>query len=195
MFYRSYLTDEGRLEYYLGKYYVGMKNRYPWTAALHVDLNQQCQDGRKEKAVRDVMFMVRTTMLCSRFPKRAWERMFKFVWVDNTATLAVVNGNDFTHETVQHVTVKVRFLQECVQRKILLLAPIRTHQNIADILTKQSAGPQFRMHRNYILGMTDAIDIQVGAMAARVTVSTTRRHQLKRKRILARQECDDSVKF
>ena len=120
------------------------------------------------------------------------ERMFKQVY---TATLAVANGNDFTHETVKHVTVKVRFLQECVQRKILFLAPIRTHQKIADILTKQSAGPQFRMHRNYILGMTDAIDIQVGAMAARVTVSTTRRHQLKRKRILARQECDDSVKF
>jgi len=29
------------------------------------------------------------------------------VWVDNTATLAVANGNDFTHETVKHVTVKV----------------------------------------------------------------------------------------
>ena len=75
-----------------------------------------------------------------------------------------------------------------------MLATIRNDQNITDILTKQSAGPQFRMHRN-ILGMTDAIDIQVGAMAARVTASTTRRHQLKRKRILARQECDDSVKF
>ena len=60
------------------------------------------------------------------------------VWVDNTATLAAANGNDFTHETVKHVIVKVRFLQECVQRKIILLAPIRTHQNIADILTKQS---------------------------------------------------------
>ena len=83
----------------------------------------------------------------------------------------------------------------CVQRKILLLAPIRTHQNIADIMTKQSAGPLFRMHRNYILGMTDAIDLQVGAMVAHVTTGTIRRRQLQRKRILARQECDDLVKF
>ena len=44
------------------------------------------------------------------------------VWVDNTAALAVANGNDFTHETVKHVTVKVRFLQECVQRKIILVS-------------------------------------------------------------------------
>ena len=43
--------------------------------------------------------------------------------VDNTVTLAVANGNDdFTHETVKHVTAKVRFLQEYVQRKIVLLA-------------------------------------------------------------------------
>jgi hypothetical protein len=46
------------------------------------------------------------------------------VWVDNTAALAVATGNDFKfmHETVKHVTVKVKFLQECVQRKIIMLA-------------------------------------------------------------------------
>jgi hypothetical protein len=38
------------------------------------------------------------------------------VWVDNTAAIAVATGNDFTHETVKRVTVKVRFLQECVQK-------------------------------------------------------------------------------
>ena len=85
------------------------------------------------------------------------------VCVDNTATLAVENGNDFTHKTV---TVKVRFLQECVQHKIILLAPILMHQNIADILTKQSAGPQFGMHRNYILGISDTVDLRVSAMVA-----------------------------
>jgi hypothetical protein len=35
--------------------------------------------------------------------------------VVNTAAIAVATGNDFTHETVKHVIVKVRFLQECVQ--------------------------------------------------------------------------------
>ncbi len=39
------------------------------------------------------------------------------VWVDNIAALAVATGNDFTHATVKHVTVKVRFVQECVKRK------------------------------------------------------------------------------
>jgi len=29
------------------------------------------------------------------------------VWVDNTTAIAVAMGNDFTHETVKHVTVKV----------------------------------------------------------------------------------------
>ena len=46
--------------------------------------------------------------------------------VNNTATLAVANGNDFAQEKYK-VTVKVRFFQECVQRKIHPLFP-RTDQ-------------------------------------------------------------------
>ena len=79
------------------------------------------------------------------------------VWVDNTAALAVANGNDFTHETVKHVTVKVRFLQECVQRRIILLAYVRTNQNISDIMTKQSTGPLYVQHRDYSMGQQDVI--------------------------------------
>ena len=61
------------------------------------------------------------------------------VWVDNTATLVLANGNNFTQdsETFKHIPVNVRFLQECVKSKIILslLAPqaICLHQNIADI--------------------------------------------------------------
>jgi hypothetical protein len=43
------------------------------------------------------------------------------VWVDNTAAIAVASGNDSTHETVKHMTVKVRFLQERVQRQIIVI--------------------------------------------------------------------------
>ena len=87
------------------------------------------------------------------------------VWVDNTAAIAVATGNDFTHETVKHVAVKLRFLQECVQRKIILIAYIKTSKNIADIMTKQSAGPQFEQHRDYALGLHDAIAAVFAAVA------------------------------
>jgi hypothetical protein len=79
------------------------------------------------------------------------------VWVDNTAALAVATGNDFTHETVKHVTAKVRFLQECVQRKIILLAYVKTCKNISDIMTKQSTGLQFKQHRDYCMGILDVV--------------------------------------
>ncbi len=72
------------------------------------------------------------------------------VWVDDTlaAVLAVATGNDFTHEIVKHVTVKVRFLQECVQHKIVRLTYVatRTGKNVSDMMTKQSNGPVFRAH-------------------------------------------------
>ena len=71
--------------------------------------------------------------------------------------LITAMGNDFTHETVKHVTVKVLFLQECVRNKIVLLVYIKTCKNLADIMTKQSTGPQFRQHRDYALGFIDVI--------------------------------------
>ncbi len=84
------------------------------------------------------------------------------VWVDNTAAIAVATGNDFTHKTVKHVTVKVRFLQECAQRKIIMIVYIKTSKIIADIMTKQSPGPQFGQHRDCALGATDAITSNLG---------------------------------
>ncbi len=88
------------------------------------------------------------------------------VWVDNTAAIAVATGNDFTHETVKHVTVKVRFLQECVQHKINMIVYIKTCKNIADIMTKQSPGPQFVQRRDYTLGAFDAITSVIAAAVA-----------------------------
>jgi hypothetical protein len=161
--------------------------------------NQQYQHRTAEKAVGDVTCMVRTTMLSSKAPKRLWDWAFKYAChvkrPHNTATLAVANGNDFTHETVKHVTVKVQFIQECVRRKIILLAPIRTFQNISDIMTKQSTGTQYLLHRDYSMGMSDGIDIKVAAMAAIADIQNGQRRRRTRKRIWARQECDDLVMF
>jgi hypothetical protein len=68
------------------------------------------------------------------------------VWVYNSGAIAVATGNDFTHETVKHVTVKARFIHECMQRKPednFDCIYQDTQKNIADIMTEQSAGPQF----------------------------------------------------
>jgi hypothetical protein len=89
------------------------------------------------------------------------------VLADNTAAMAVATGNNFTHETVKHVTVKVRFLQECVQHKIIMIVYTRTSKNIAGIMTKQSPGhgPQFGQHRDYALGAINAITSVMAAVA------------------------------
>ena len=51
------------------------------------------------------------------------------VLVDNTATLVIVNCNDLMHETVKHVTLKVRLLQGCVNCKIIFFG---NNQYISD---------------------------------------------------------------
>jgi hypothetical protein len=88
------------------------------------------------------------------------------VWVDNTAAIAFAAGNDFTHETVKRVTVKVRFLQECLQRQIIMISYIKTNKNVANIMTKQSAGPQLVQHLDYALEIIDIIQQCVAATAA-----------------------------
>jgi hypothetical protein len=101
------------------------------------------------------------------------------VWVYNTAALAVATGNDFTHETVKQVTVKVRFRQECVQHKIRLTY-VATRKNVADMMPKQSNGPQFKTHRDFVLGYDD----DVAAFAPLAGVAVRRRRRGCRLRLL-----------
>ena len=77
--------------------------------------------------------------------------------VDSTAALAVATGSYFTPETMEHVTVKVHFLQKCVQRRIVGLSYINTHKNISDMMTKQSPGLQFKAHSDFVMGYTDVV--------------------------------------
>ena len=57
-------------------------------------------------------------------------------------------------------------LFKSVQRQMILIAYIKTSKNIADIMTKQSAGPQFAQHRDYALGIIDDISVDSALMAA-----------------------------
>ena len=67
--------------------------------------------------------------------------------------------------SVKCVTVKVKFLQEYVQHKIILIEYIKSIKNIADIMTKQSAGPQLAQHQDYALGFLDGINVVIAAFA------------------------------
>ena len=48
---------------------------------------------------------------------------------------------------------------------IIMITYIKTSKNIADIMTKQSAEPQFVQHRDYALGSIDAITAVIAALA------------------------------
>ena len=113
---------------------------------------------------------------------------------DNMPVISLIKRENHSGRT-KHLDVQIKYIIEAIVKENILVEYISTERNLADILTKQSVGPQFRLHRNYILGMTDTIDLQVEAKYAHITMGKARRRQLKRKRILARQECDDLVKF
>ncbi len=56
-------------------------------------------------------------------------------------------------------------MQECVQRKIIMIVYIKTCKNIADNMTKQSPGAQFVQYRDCALGAIDAITSVIAAVA------------------------------
>ena len=86
-------------------------------------------------------------------------------WVENSAAIFRDSENIFNHRTVKHVTIKVRFIQQSVQRKIVVIHYLKTINNIDDIMTKQSAGSRFVQLHDYALGYIDTINIGTAAVA------------------------------
>ena len=119
------------------------------------------------------------------------------VWTNSMATLSVAKGDNFTHETVKHVqvTVKVQFLQECIQRNIITLAHIKTTQTTADILTKQLAAVIFEIHWNYNLGYSkENLPVLSAAMCIcdlfAHSSGQTKRYKQWNSQVLSGQECN-----
>ena len=120
------------------------------------------------------------------------------VWTDNMAALSVAEGDNFTHETVKHVTVKGQFLQECIQCNIITLVHIKTTQNTTNILTKQLAAVILEIHRNYSLGyskenlpgLSAAMWIRDIFLAHSDSSGQNEQYKQWNSQVLSGQECD-----
>ena len=155
---RFSLTDEGRLEYYLG---VELEYKDQNTLVLHrrayikklltrfkmEHYNPQATplDTNLNLSLKDCPDVVDPDVQ-EEYSELVGSLMYLYLWTRPDIGFAVTFLSRY-------------FLQECVQRKVILLAYIRTAQNIADIMTKQSQGPQFRVHRDYSLGLIDTLEI------------------------------------
>jgi len=85
----------------------------------------------------------------------------------NGGVVAYYSGRQSTVAlcTAMAETIALAILQECVQKSIIRIVYIKTCKNIADIMTKQSAGPQFAQHRDFTLGRIDVIAAVIAAVA------------------------------
>ncbi len=108
------------------------------------------------------------------------------MWVDNTVAIAVATGNDFTHETVKHVTLKARFLQGCVQQDPYdcVCQDQQKHCRHND----QAPGPQFLQHRHHALGAIDAITPMIADSKQDLSVREGKSEQRACERARARSE-------
>lgn len=54
---------------------------------------------------------------------------------DNIATIQIVK-NPVQHSKTKHIDIKVHFIRDCYERKLIHLEQVHTDNNVADLFTK-----------------------------------------------------------
>jgi len=75
------------------------------------------------------------------------------IYYDNQICIKL-SENPFFHDRYKHIDIRYHHLQDCVQRRIMLLEYIPIAEKDADILTKALSGYKFKFHRGRI-GVAD----------------------------------------
>ncbi|XP_028549623.1 uncharacterized protein LOC114579388 [Dendrobium catenatum] len=69
------------------------------------------------------------------------------IFCDNTSTIALANNPVF-HARTKHIEIDQRFIRDHILNKVILLLPISTIDQIADVLTKPLSTPRFKILRS-----------------------------------------------
>jgi hypothetical protein len=73
------------------------------------------------------------------------------IWEDNQGTIALSMGPS-KRKISKHIDIRHHFIRQHVNAKAVALRYIRTHENVADALTKPLPRPAFVKHRWTLMG-------------------------------------------
>lgn len=74
--------------------------------------------------------------------------------VDNQSAIKLITQNTAGQSgRTKHVDVQFHFIKERFQRGDLSVDFVKTQDQMADMMTKQLGGPEFRRHRTIVMGM------------------------------------------
>ncbi|KAI3752880.1 hypothetical protein L2E82_24920 [Cichorium intybus] len=66
------------------------------------------------------------------------------IFCDNDAAIQIVK-NSVQHSKTKHIDIKLHFIRDCYERKMIYLEPIHTDNNVSDLFTKPFAKARFNM--------------------------------------------------
>jgi len=64
------------------------------------------------------------------------------IFCDNDAAIAIVK-NPVQHSKTKHIDIKIHFIRDCYERKLIHLAQVHTDNNVADMFTKPFSKARF----------------------------------------------------
>jgi hypothetical protein len=74
------------------------------------------------------------------------------LYSDNKACLAIAN-NPIHHKYTKHIDVRLHFIRELIQRKLIEVDYVSTDVNVADIFTKGLSKKIFKRHMDSLYGL------------------------------------------
>jgi hypothetical protein len=74
--------------------------------------------------------------------------------VDNQAAIVLISEHTAGQSgRTKHIDVQYQFVRDRYQRGDLSIRFVSTTDQMADMMTKQLGGPEFRRHRTIVMGM------------------------------------------
>jgi hypothetical protein len=72
------------------------------------------------------------------------------IYVDNLSAIELCKTLK-SSSTMKHINIRINFIRECINARIITLVFIPTHLNVADMLTKPLPDETFNLHKQKLM--------------------------------------------
>ena len=145
----DYASDESRRSR-TGYCWFFCGNLISWCSKLQHSVTLSTAESEYQALCSAAQEMIWLTRLSAEmgFPSATTTTLYS----DNKACIAIAH-NPVQHKYTKHIDIKLHFIRELIERKVVNVVYIETAANVADIFTKGLSTKLFFKHRDSLFGL------------------------------------------